>query len=79
MVVMSQRAGGNACQFGRIAAALANEGFVVVLPNHPGTTTGNASAAAAVRVWERPSEVTAVLDEIMKNPQAFPQFLGLEA
>ena len=72
MVIISHGAGGNAGQFGWIAAALANEGFVVVLPNHPGTTTGNASAKAAVRVWERPKDVTAVLDEIMENPQSYP-------
>ena len=44
MVVISHGAGGNAGQFGWIATALADAGYVVVLPNHPGTTTGNASA-----------------------------------
>ncbi|WP_299028280.1 prolyl oligopeptidase family serine peptidase [uncultured Sulfitobacter sp.] len=72
MVVLSHGAGGNAGQFGWIASALAQSGFVVVLPNHPGTTTGNASAEAAVRVWERPQDVTAVLDEITGNPTAYP-------
>jgi len=72
MVVISHGAGGNAGQFGWIASALAEAGFVVVLPNHPGTTTGNASAEAAVRVWERPEDVSAVLDEITDHPDAFP-------
>ncbi|MFY0646485.1 alpha/beta hydrolase family protein [Sulfitobacter geojensis] len=72
MVVISHGAGGNAGQFGWIAAALADAGYVVVLPNHPGTTTGNASAHAAVRVWERPKDVSAVLDEITGNPDAYP-------
>ncbi len=72
MIVMSHGAGGNAGQFGWIAAALAEKGFVVVLPNHPGTTTGNASAAAAVRVWERPKDVSAVLDKITANPETYP-------
>lgn len=72
MVIISHGAGGNAGQFGWIAAELAQAGFVVVLPNHPGTTTGNASAEAAVRVWERPADVTAVLDEITGNPAAYP-------
>lgn len=72
LVMMSHGAGGNAGQFGWIAAALAEAGFVVVLPNHPGTTTGNASAEAAVRVWERPKDVSAVLDEITGHPDAYP-------
>lgn len=72
VVVMSHGAGGNAGQFGWIASALAQEGYVVVLPNHPGTTTGNASAEAAVRVWERPLDVTAVLDDITAHADAYP-------
>lgn len=71
LVIMSHGAGGNAGQFGWIASELAHAGFVVVLPNHPGTTTGNASAKAAVRVWERPADVTAVLDEITGNVDAY--------
>jgi predicted dienelactone hydrolase len=71
-IITSHGAGGNAGQFGWIAAALAEAGFVVVLPKHPGTTTGNASAKAAVRVWERPKDVSAVLDEITGNADAYP-------
>lgn len=67
MIVISHGSGGNAGQFGWIASELAQAGYVVVLPNHPGTTTGNASAEAAVRVWERPADVSAVLDEIIGN------------
>jgi predicted dienelactone hydrolase len=72
LVIMSHGAGGNAGQFGWIGSALAQAGFVVVLPNHPGTTTGNASAQAAVRVWERPADVSAVLDEITENADNYP-------
>ncbi len=72
MILISHGAGGNAGQFGWIAATLAEAGYVVVLPNHPGTTSGNASALDAVRVWERPADVTAVIDEIAGNPAAYP-------
>jgi len=72
LVVISHGAGGNSGQFGWIASKLAEAGFVVVLPNHPGTTSGNASAEAAVRVWERPADVSAVLDEIDANPETYP-------
>lgn len=72
LVLISHGAGGNAGQFGWIASVLAESGHVVALPNHPGTTSGNASAEAAVRVWERPSDISAVIDEIEANPENYP-------
>lgn len=72
MIIMSHGAGGNAGQFGWIASELTAAGFVVVLPNHPGTTSRNASAQAAVRVWERPADISAVIDEITANPHNYP-------
>jgi len=71
LVIISHGAGGNAGQFGWIASQLADRGYVVVLPNHPGTTSGNASAEAAVRVWERPQDVTAVLDHMTEQADDF--------
>ena len=72
LVLISHGAGGNAGQFGWIASQLASAGYVVALPNHPGTTSRNASAEAAVRVWERPQDVSAVLDHMTANPDAYP-------
>lgn len=72
LVVISHGASGNAGQFGWVASKLAQAGFVVILPNHPGTTTGNASAEAAVRVRERPADVSAVLDEVTTNANDYP-------
>ena len=72
MIIISHGAGGNAGQFGWIASVLASQGYVVVLPNHPGSTSRNASAEAAVRVWERPADITAVIDGIVANPQTYP-------
>ena len=73
LVLISHGAGGNSGQFGWIASELAEAGFAVALPNHPGTTSGNASAEAAVRVWERPADLSAVIDAIMADPGAYPQ------
>jgi len=71
LVLISHGGGGNAGQFGWIASALAGNGYVVALPNHPGSTSGNASAEAAVRVWERPGDVSAVIDAIEADPQNY--------
>jgi predicted dienelactone hydrolase len=72
VILVSHGAGGNAGQFGWIASALAAEGYVVVLPNHPGSTTGNASAPEALRIWERPQDISAVLDALQADPERYP-------
>lgn len=72
LVLLSHGAGGNAGQFGWIASALATAGYAVALPNHPGSTSGDASAAEAVRLWLRPPDVSAVLDAIEADPAAWP-------
>ncbi len=56
--------GGNGGQFGQLAARLVQAGFVVVLPNHPGSTSGPARAAEAMWIWERPQDISAVLDAL---------------
>ena len=77
VIVISHGAGGNAGQFGWIASRLAEAGYVVVLPNHPGSTSGNASALEAVRIWERPQDISAVLDAITAEAEAYP-YMDLE-
>ena len=72
VIVISHGAGGNAGQFGWIASSLAEAGYVVVMPNHPGSTSGNASALEAVRIWERPQDISAVLDAITAHPKDYP-------
>lgn len=72
LIVISHGGGGNAGQLGWIAQALANKGFVVALPNHPGSTSHDSSAREVVKVWKRPPDLTAVIDEITGDPATFP-------
>ena len=72
LILISHGSGGNAGQFGWIASKLAEAGYVVLLPNHPGTTTGDASAEAAMRLWERPKDLSAMIDAIMAAPETYP-------
>ena len=71
LILISHGSGGNAGQFGWIAQVLAEAGYVVILPNHPGTTTGNASGEAAMRLWERPEDLSAIIDAIEADREAF--------
>ena len=65
LVLLSHGGGGNARQFGWIANRLAGAGFLVAAPNHPGSTTGDASALGAVALWRRPADLSAVLDSLL--------------
>ncbi|WP_308916400.1 alpha/beta hydrolase family protein [Jannaschia sp. LMIT008] len=72
LVVVSHGGGGNAGQMGWIAAALARRGYAVALPNHPGSTTGDASPERVVQVWRRPPHVTALIDALLNGPGPHP-------
>lgn len=62
LVVVSHGAGGSGTQFAWLADALVQHGFAVLAPNHPGSTTGDASAQGVVKLWLRPADVSAALD-----------------
>ena len=67
LVLLSHGGGGNARQYGWIANRLVAAGFVVAAPDHPGSTTGDASAREAVAVWNRPADVSAVLTALLAD------------
>ncbi len=62
LVVLSHGSGGNAPNLSWIASALADRGIVVVATNHPGTTSGNSDALQTVKLWERPADLSALVD-----------------
>ena len=68
LVAVSHGGGGNPGQYGWIANALVAAGFAVVAPAHPGSTTGDASPAEAVKLWRRPGHVSATLDALLADP-----------
>lgn len=72
LVLLSHGGGGNARQYGWIANRLVAAGFVVAAPDHPGSTTGNASAREAVAVWNRPADLSAVLTSLLSDETLAP-------
>ncbi len=68
LVLLSHGSGGSAATLGWIASRLAGAGFLVAAPNHPGTTTGDSSPAATIRIWERPADLAAVLSALQEDP-----------
>ena len=62
VVVLSHGSGGNAVILNWLAARLADQGRIVVVPNHPGTTSRDSHQDRSVQIWERPADFRAALD-----------------
>lgn len=62
VVLLSHGSGGNAVSLGWLASHLAAQGVIVVSTNHPGTTSRDSTPEATVRIWERPQDLSAILD-----------------
>ncbi|HMF68452.1 MAG TPA: alpha/beta fold hydrolase, partial [Phyllobacterium sp.] len=67
LIVLSHGAGGHAPAMGWIAAPLAQQGFIVAAPNHPGSTSEDESAADTFKFWLRPADLTATLNTLEKE------------
>lgn len=68
LVVLSHGYGGNWTNQDWLAADLVRQGYVVVAANHPGTTSSNMDPAIGARLWERPRDVSALLDRMTTDP-----------
>ncbi len=66
LILLSHGAGlaGSAQALSWIATPLAEHGFVVAAPTHPGNTGRNRSAFETMRIWLRPADLIATLNTI---------------
>jgi predicted dienelactone hydrolase len=62
VVLLSHGSGGNDVQMGWLASHLANRGALVIATNHPGTTSRDSLPERTVQIWERPADLSAMLD-----------------
>lgn len=67
-VFLSHGTGGYAETMSWIATTLASQGFVVIAPNHPGDTFGNVSLVGRFRKWERPRDISFLIDHLSTVP-----------
>ncbi|MGJ4858099.1 alpha/beta hydrolase family protein [Labrys sp. La1] len=68
LVLFSHGFGGNWRNLNWLAGELARQGYVVAAPDHPGTTTFDKRPEQAVRLWERPRDLSRVLDAVSTHP-----------
>ncbi|OCC02574.1 hypothetical protein BA190_23025 [Labrys sp. WJW] len=68
LVLLSHGFGGSWRNLNWLAAELAGRGYIVAAPDHPGTTTADKRPEQAVRLWERPHDLSRVLDAVSTDP-----------
>ena len=61
LVLMSHGSGSRAEAMAWIATRLAQAGFIVAGPNHPGTTSGDSTPADTPKIWERTNDLSTII------------------
>ena len=68
LIIMSHGNGGDRFNISWLAEILTANGFIVAAMDHYGNTWNNKIPELYARPWERPKDISFVLDEILKNP-----------
>lgn len=72
LVVMSHGMYGNAMNQSWLGDALAQQGFIVAAVNHPGTATWLRDADQARQLWDRPQDISRLIDGMLADPTMGP-------
>lgn len=75
LVVLSHGMFGNAMNQSWLADALARQGYVVAAINHPGTSTWARDPEDARQMWQRPRDISRVIDHMLAGGQVDPDRL----
>lgn len=68
LIVVSHGSGSSIDGTAWLAAGLAERGALVLVLNHPGTTSGDSSPRRTVRLSERAADLSAALDHVLADP-----------
>ena len=69
VLVISHGYNGNWRNLSWIAEAMAQQGYIVAAPDHPGTTTFDQNPVEAKKLWRRPQDMTRVIDFVIDSPR----------
>lgn len=67
LVLLSHGYGGSWRNLNWLAGELVQNGYVVAAPDHPGTTFQNMDDAEALRLWERPRDISRTLTTVLDD------------
>lgn len=68
LLLVSHGYGGNWRNLSWLASSMAAQGYIVAAVDHPGTTTRNKEPKAAQQLWQRPRDLTQLLDYLLRSP-----------
>ena len=69
LILLSHGSGGNRASLAWLATQLAEQGAVVIALNHAGSTTGHSIPSENIKAWQRPRDVSFVLDQVLKTSE----------
>lgn len=72
LIVMSHGNGGDRMNGAWLAEILAANGYIVAAMDHHGNTWNNKIAECFVKIWERPQDVSFVIDQLIQDPAFGP-------
>ena len=67
LIMLSHGTGGNRISQMWLACELASNGYIVAAVDHYGNTLDNKIPENFVKVWDRPLDISFVIDELLKN------------
>lgn len=73
LVIFSHGSGGDWTNHEWLMRALVEQGFITAAVNHPGNTTMDNSGIGVVQVWQRPQDLSRLLDHLLNDPDWGPR------
>ncbi|MEN5094289.1 alpha/beta fold hydrolase [Pseudomonas protegens] len=67
LVVLSHGYRGNWRNLSWLVSSLVDQGYIVAAPDHPGTTSFDQRPAEAAKLWERPHDLSRVIDRLTSD------------
>jgi predicted dienelactone hydrolase len=67
LIVLIHGTSGNWKNLTWLGAPIAGKGAIVVAANHEGSTTGDATPASVIRMWQQPEDVSFLLDRVFAS------------
>lgn len=69
LIMLSHGSGSRGVGMAWIATALAQAGFFVAAPDHPGTTSGDSTPEDTPKIWERTDDISTIITSLTSDPQ----------
>lgn len=67
LIVLAHGTSGNWKNLTWIASPMVANGAIAVATNHPGSTTGDATPASVIQMWNQPEDVSFLIDQLLQS------------